>query len=113
LKYKVSISIPTEAPSFGKSTEDGQGTIVVGYFKMKDSTRAILQLITADDYNPPSEDPGADPQKQMLNGVKLWEQVSDCAQAVSVMQAAKLKFKYLPTAVLQNGTNRQQLSSKV
>lgn len=68
---------------------------------MKDSTRAILQLITADGYNPPSEDPGADPQKQMLNGVKLWEQVSDCAQAVSVMQDTKLStflLQYCKTA---------------
>lgn len=75
---QVSISIPTEAPSIGKSTEDGPGTTVVGYFKMKESTRTILRRITTDGYDSSTDnsESGLDAQKQITNGVKLWEQVS-------------------------------------
>jgi hypothetical protein len=78
MKMQVSISIPTEAPSIGKSTEDGPGTTVVGYFKMKESTRTILRRITADGYDSSTDnaESGLDAQKQIINGVKLWEQVS-------------------------------------
>jgi hypothetical protein len=74
----VSISIPTEAPSIGKRTDDGPGTTVVGYFKMKESTRTILRRITADGYDSSADntESGVDAQKQITNGVKLWEEVS-------------------------------------
>lgn len=81
---QVSIAIPTEAPSLGKSTEDGPGTTIVGYFKMKESTRAILQRITAEGYDASADDAesGVDEQKQVTNGVKLWEQVRRIVIAV-------------------------------
>lgn len=46
---------------------------------MKESTRDILRCITADDYDPSTndEDLETEHQKQMVNGVKLWEQVRD------------------------------------
>lgn len=78
--FQVSIAIPTEAPSLGKSTEDGPGTTIVGYFKMKESTRAILQRITADGYDSTTDkaESGVDEQKQITNGVRLWEEVRHC-----------------------------------
>ncbi|KAL3794961.1 hypothetical protein ACHAWO_003458 [Cyclotella atomus] len=104
--FVVSISIPTEAPSIGKRTDDGPGTTVVGYFKMKESTRTILRRITADGYDSSADntESGVDAQKQITNGVKLWEEdpliVQYCKTAPtdSNFQA---RFKLIPQLNIQ------------
>lgn len=62
---------------------------------MKESTRAILQRITANDYDPSSDNDEArgDPSKQITNGVKLWEQYCQVAPSDSDFQA---RFKLIP-----------------
>mmetsp|Transcript_3082 Transcript_3082/g.6782 ORF Transcript_3082/g.6782 Transcript_3082/m.6782 type:complete len:1092 (+) Transcript_3082:110-3385(+) len=95
----ISVSIPTEAPSFGKSTDDGQGTTMVGYFKMKEETRAILRRITAADYDASTDtaDDELDVQKRITNGVRLWERY--CKQAPNDPEF-QARFKLVPHANL-------------
>eukprot|EP00804_Cyclotella_cryptica_P025938 CCRYP_002771-RA/>CCRYP_002771-RA protein AED:0.14 eAED:0.14 QI:205/1/1/1/1/1/4/1926/988 len=95
--FVVSITIPTEAPKFGmgKNSDDGPGTTIVGYFRMKELTRSILQRITADGYDPATDDAESemDVQKRMTNGVRLWEQYCKQAPTDSNFQA---RFKLIP-----------------
>jgi len=98
--FIASLAIPTEAPRFGQSTDDGPGVTVVGYFKMKEETRAILRRVTAPGYDPSSDESESDidVQKRTVNGVRLWEQY--CIQAPSdpTFQA---RFKLIPSANLE------------
>jgi hypothetical protein len=79
----------------GKSSDDGPGTTIVGYFRMKESTRSILQRITAEGYDPAADDSESevDIQKRMTNGVRLWEQYCKQAPTDSSFQA---RFKLIP-----------------
>lgn len=98
--FIVSLAIPTEAPRFGQSTDDGPGITLVGYFKMKEETRAILRRITAPGYNSSSDESEShiDVQKRVVNGVKLWEQY--CKQAPSD-PSFQARFKLIPSANLE------------
>ncbi|KAL7486871.1 hypothetical protein ACHAW6_012463 [Cyclotella cf. meneghiniana] len=95
--FVISITIPTEAPKFGmgKNNDDGPGITIVGYFRMKESTRSILQRITAEGYDPAADDAESevDVQKRMTNGVRLWEQYCQQAPTDSGFQA---RFKLIP-----------------
>ena len=96
--FVVSLAIPAEAPRFGQSTDDGPGGMIVGYFKMKEETRAILRRITAPGYNVSDESESTvDVQKNIVNGVRLWEQY--CIQAPSD-PSFQARFKLIPSANL-------------
>jgi len=98
--FVVSIAIPTEAPRFGQSSDDGQGITIVGYFKMKSKTRNILQRITATDYDHTidASDSETDVQKRIVNGVRLWERYCQEAPNDPSFQA---RFKLIPAANLE------------
>jgi len=98
--FIVSISIPTEAPRFGQSTDDGPGLTIVGYFKMKEETRSILRRTTAKGYDPSADesDADADVQKRLTNGVRLWERYCREAPNDPSFQA---RFKLIPSANLE------------
>ena len=100
--FIVSIAIPTEAPRFGQSTDDGPGLTIVGYFKMKDETRKILRRITAPGYDPSNTDDTLDTemdvQKRIVNGVRLWERYCREAPNDPTFQA---RFKLTPSANLE------------
>ena len=96
--FIVSIAIPTEAPRFGQSTDDGIGLTVIGYFKMKDETRNILRRITADPSATNMPELESDAEKCKVNGVRLWERY--CGEALDdpIFQA---RFKLVPLANLE------------
>ena len=98
--FVVSITIPTEAPRFGQSSDDGQGITIVGYFKMKSETRKILQRITATNYDHSTDtsDSETDVQKRIVNGVRLWERYCQEAPNDPSFQA---RFKFIPAANLE------------
>lgn len=98
--FIVSISVPTEAPNFGKSSDDGPGATVVGYFKMKEETRTILRRITAAGYDPSADSSEAeiDVQKRVTNGVRLWERYCQEAPSDPSFQA---RFKLIPLGNLE------------
>jgi len=98
--FIASLAIPTEAPRFGQSADDGPGITLVGYFKMKEETRAILRRITAPGYNSSSDESEShvDVQKRVVNGVRLWEQY--CKQAPSD-PSFQARFKLIPSANLE------------
>jgi hypothetical protein len=98
--FIVSIAIPTEAPSFGKSADDGPGATIVGYFKMKEETRTILRRITAAGYDASTEssDADIDVQKRITNGVRLWERYCQEAPIDPTFQA---RFKLIPLGNLE------------
>ncbi|KAL9187922.1 hypothetical protein ACHAXT_006300 [Thalassiosira profunda] len=99
--FVVSIAIPTEAPRFGQSSDDGPGLTIVGYFRMKDATRKILQRITAAGYDPSADtsDADVDVQKRIVNGVRLWERYCNEAPSDPTFQA---RFKLIPSGNLED-----------
>mmetsp|Transcript_25715 Transcript_25715/g.42455 ORF Transcript_25715/g.42455 Transcript_25715/m.42455 type:complete len:1003 (-) Transcript_25715:2781-5789(-) len=98
--FIVSLAIPTEAPRFGQNTVDGPGVTFVGYFKMKEETRAILRRVTASGYNSSYDESESDMdvQKRIVNGVRLWEQYCIKAPSDPAFQA---RFKLIPSANLE------------
>lgn len=100
--FVVSLSIPTEAPTFGKSTDDGPGATFIGYYKMKDETRRILSRITATGYDPITDTSDGvdevDVQKRITNGVRLWEKYCQVAPLDPTFQA---RFKLIPMGNLE------------
>ena len=101
----MSIAIPTGAPSLGKSSEDGPGFTIVGYFRMKQTTRDILRRITADDYDPERREVD-NSQKDIVNGVKLWERVRGIFCRYWNQEKVCFTYTSFCTVVLQNGTDR-------
>ena len=99
--FVVSVAIPMEAPKFGQSTDDGVGSMIIGYFKMKDETRTILRRITAAGYDPTTDttsESEPDVQKRIVNGVRLWERYCNEAPTDPTFQA---RFKLIPAANLE------------
>jgi hypothetical protein len=101
--FVISLSIPTEAPTFGKSTDDGPGATFIGYYKMKEETRTILRRITAVGYDPITEtsdivEEEVDVQKRITNGVRLWEKFCQVAPFDPTFQA---RFKLIPMGNLE------------
>lgn len=98
--FIASLAIPTEAPRFGQSTDDGPGVTFVGYFRMKEETRAILRRVTAPGYNPSTDESESDidVQKRIVNGVRLWEEYCIRAPSDPTFQA---RFKLIPSANLE------------
>ena len=90
-----------EAPKLGQSTDDGVGSMIIGYFKMKEETRTILRRITAAGYNPTTDtasESEPDVQKRIVNGVRLWERYCNEAPTDPTFQA---RFKLIPAANLE------------
>ena len=46
----ISFSLPTTAPKLGKSS-DNKGYIVIGYYRMRDETRKVLEIISNPEMN--------------------------------------------------------------
>eukprot|EP00978_Attheya_sp_CCMP212_P037944 scaffold183228_cov42-Attheya_sp.AAC.1 len=73
--FVVSLSLPTEAPKLGRPEADGCCTTVTMYFRMAQKTRDILRHISSPDYNPAHDEYVTDDvQKNVVNGVKLFEE---------------------------------------
>ncbi len=98
--FIASLAIPIEAPRFGQSTDDGPGVTFVGYFRMKEETRAILRRVTAPGYNSSTDESESDidVQKRIVNGVRLWEEYCTRAPSDPTFQA---RFKLIPSANLE------------
>ena len=71
--FVISIALPTDPPKLGRSSSDGGGYTVTMYYAMKQETREILKRVTAEDYDPSTEEID-DPQKSQINAVKLLEE---------------------------------------
>ena len=98
--FIASVAIPTEAPRFGQSTDDGPGLTIIGYFRMKQETRNILRRVTAEGYDASADtsDVQTDVQKRLVNGVCLWERYCNQAPSDPTFQA---RFKLIPGANLE------------
>jgi hypothetical protein len=87
--FVISVALPT-------STRDTRGYILVGYYQMRDETRAILEMISRPNYNPASDDEvlvkSNHSYQDLINGVKLWERWCKEAPANPDMQS---RFKFL------------------
>merc|ERR1712238_44419 len=97
--FVVSIAIPTEAPRFGQSANDGVGLTITGYFKMKKETCNILRRIYDDPSATDLPGSGKDIQKCTVNGVRLWERYCQEALDDPTLQA---RFKFIPLANLED-----------
>lgn len=99
--FVVSLAIPTEEPSFTRSTEDGYGFSVAIYYRMRKETREMLKRITTPGYNHFNDDAEADvdEQKRLVNGVRLWEEWCQKAPTEADWQA---RFKLVPNVLNPN-----------
>jgi hypothetical protein len=91
--FVVSVTLPTEAPTLGWSTNDGAGLTLVAYMKMRDDTREILRCITG------SENSGKiskDVNIEKINGVRLFEEWCKKSPSDPAFQG---RFKFIPSAV--------------
>ena len=93
--FVISLAVPTEAPRLGRASDDGEGTTITIYYKMKQSTRDILKKITASDYDPNNDrsEAGVDPQKRVVAAVRLFEEWCRRAPNDPSFQA---RFKLIP-----------------
>lgn len=92
--FSVSLAVPTEEPSMTRPSTDGEGFSVIVYYKMKKETRDILKRVTAPGYTSLSDDKTEiDPQRSVVNAVKLWEDWCSEAPCDEKMQA---RFKFIP-----------------
>jgi len=94
----ISFSLPTTAPKIGRASIDKKGYVVTGYYRMRTSTRQILQIVTNPCYDSTEKDaklrelfPNNECDRQIINGVKLWEKWCICAPTDQEMQK-RLKF---------------------
>lgn len=92
----ISFALPTSAPKLGKAS-DGKGYIVVGYYRMRNETRKVLEIISNHKYNTDDQNTKLmqlfpnECDRQIINGVKLWEKWCQCAPSDQEMQK-RLKF---------------------
>lgn len=95
----ISWLLPISPPKFGQKANE-KGYIVTGYFKLRNETKEILQIITDPKYKYNEEAQrrqlnkvlAATPEwKQRINGVKLWEKWCKVAPHDPDMQR-RLKF---------------------
>ena len=93
--------LPTSQPRLGKKGDE-KGYIVTGYFKLRNETKEILQIITHPKYKNNEEAQrrqlnqvlSSNPQwKKRINGVKLWEKWCNVAPHDPNMQR---RFKFVP-----------------
>jgi len=72
--FVVSVSLPTDQPKLTGPSDDGGGYTVCMYFTMRKEMREILKRVTAADYDPDQEETPEDPQRSIVNAVKLFEE---------------------------------------
>lgn len=110
----ISFLLPTSTPKIGKATNNEKGYIVTGYYKLRNETEDILNIITNPLYQHDehikqlqldqlfvTNTQQAYNQKQTVNAVKLWEKWCTTAPHDPEMQK---RLKFIP-----NGENLQQL----
>jgi hypothetical protein len=92
--FIISLALPTDPPKLGRSTSDGGGYTITMYYRMKQDTRDILKRVTAEGYDPSSEQID-DPQKSKVNAVRLFEEWCRRAPADPKFQS---RLKIVPNA---------------
>ena len=92
--FIVSIAIPTSPPKL-RSSDDGGGYTITVYFTMRQETRDILRRVTADGYDPSTENVD-DVQKSMVNAVRLLDEWCRRAPTDDTFMA---RFKCIPNAL--------------
>jgi len=96
--FVISLTLPTTVPKLGRSNNEKKGYVLTGYYRMRKETRKILSVVTLPYYDPLIDDQQLcgslqdDNQRQMINGVKLWEDWCRCAPSDPVMQK---RFKFI------------------
>lgn len=94
--FVISIAIPTDPPKLYSSSTNGGGYTITMYYVMCDDTRDILKRVTADGYNPDSEEyPDGDIQKSKVNAARLLDEWCRRAPTDDSWMA---RFKVLPNA---------------
>mmetsp|Transcript_9962 Transcript_9962/g.28285 ORF Transcript_9962/g.28285 Transcript_9962/m.28285 type:complete len:1235 (-) Transcript_9962:200-3904(-) len=93
--FVISIALPTDPPKMTRSSEDGGGFTVTMYFVMRQETRDVLRRVTAEGYDPSQEPKPDDPQKSIVNAVKLFEEWCRRAPTDDKFMA---RFKCVPNA---------------
>mmetsp|Transcript_8885 Transcript_8885/g.21939 ORF Transcript_8885/g.21939 Transcript_8885/m.21939 type:complete len:994 (-) Transcript_8885:126-3107(-) len=74
-QFVVTVALPTDQPKlYGGSTNNGGGYTLTMYCVMRQETRDILRRVTAEDYNPAKDEITGDPNKSMVNSVKLFDE---------------------------------------
>lgn len=92
--FVVSIALPTDPPKLGRPTSDGGGYTITSYFTMNQETRDILRRVTAEGYDPSTEEID-DRQKSKVNAVRLFEEWCKRSPTEDKMQT---RFKLVPNA---------------
>lgn len=92
--FIVSIALPTDPPKLGRSSSDGGGYTITSYFTMHQETRDILRRVTAEGYDPNTEEID-DKQKSKVNAVRLFEEWCKRSPTDPKMQS---RFKLVPNA---------------
>jgi hypothetical protein len=93
----ISFALPTTAPKLGRSSLDGQGYIVCGYFRIRSEVRKVLEIISNPNFDANERHrqihvlfPDAK-KRSIVNGVKLWEKWCRTSATDPEMQK-RLKF---------------------
>ena len=73
--FVITVALPTDPPKlYGGSTDNGGGYTLTMYCVMRQETRDILRRVTAETYNPAEDQNPSDPNKSMVNAVKLFDE---------------------------------------
>jgi hypothetical protein len=88
--FVISVALPTDLSKKSES-DDGEGYTITMYYAMQQETRDILKRITADDYDPNSEEKSDNRSK--VNAVRLLEKW--CREAPNDDKMMS-RFKVLP-----------------
>lgn len=90
--FVISLAVPTEEPSFSRSTTDGGGIIVVSIYRMKEETRKVLKIVTSSGYDA-SKCHNILGNKSTINAIKLFEKWCRNSPTDEKMQG---RFKMIP-----------------
>jgi hypothetical protein len=73
--FVISIALPTDPPKlYGGDSTNGGGFTITMYLKMRQETRDILRRVTANGYNPSDEKRVGDPNQNMVNAARLFDE---------------------------------------
>jgi len=93
----ISFALPTTAPKLGRSSSDGKGYIVCGYYRIRSEVRKVLEIISNSQFDANARQrqiellfPDAQ-KRSIVNGVKLWEKWCGTSSTDPEMQK-RLKF---------------------
>jgi hypothetical protein len=103
----ISFALPTTAPKLARSSSDGKGYIVCGYFRIRSEVRKVLEIISNPHHNavecqrqintlfPDTK------ERSIINAIKLWEKW--CRTSASDPEMQK-RLKFIP-----RGENLEEL----